>query len=224
MYLRLLSRWGEGLCHKRNGEGKNTSHLQLDDNIKGGIILGIQNSLFFIGNWWNWRHQRCCTAWNICALHRWEMHSRWIVESCTTCGQDVCDILVNQFKHWHKLMKSIATDDWPSMANIFLKLLLSTYPTCIFVNFQISFNVGLVTLLKKDNPQLISYHCITHNTMLTAKLNGEFSNTLKNLIMVIKYLWSESHSNKCKLFLRMLLCTMIFCFTTTYNGWALEIH
>ena len=92
-----------------------------------------------------------------------------------TCGMDFYVAITDLFKSLSidlNLMKCIVTDGCPAM---------------------VSKNVGLVALLRKDVPQLIAFHCIIHQSVLTAKLSSELSEIMQTLVKLVNYICSTSH-------------------------------
>ncbi len=56
---------------------------------------------------------------------------------------------------------------------------------------------GAVTRIKEDNPDLIAYHCIIHQTVLCATLKEEFSKVMSAMMKLINFLRaSSSHQHR----------------------------
>ncbi|KAL1270810.1 hypothetical protein QQF64_029826 [Cirrhinus molitorella] len=56
---------------------------------------------------------------------------------------------------------------------------------------------GAVTRMKEDNPDLIAYHCIIHQTVLCASLKEEFHEVMSTMIKIINFLRaSSSHQHR----------------------------
>ena len=51
---------------------------------------------------------------------------------------------------------------------------------------------GLVGQLVKDNPGLITYHCIIHQAVLCASLGDEYCDVMKNIMKLVNFLQSTS--------------------------------
>ena len=52
---------------------------------------------------------------------------------------------------------------------------------------------GAASLLKKDCPRMLTFHCIIHNAILCCKLkNGEFENPMNRLIRLVNFLRAKS--------------------------------
>ena len=51
---------------------------------------------------------------------------------------------------------------------------------------------GLVGQLAKDNPGLITYHCIIHQAVLCASLGDEYCDVMENIIKLVNFLRSTS--------------------------------
>lgn len=58
---------------------------------------------------------------------------------------------------------------------------------------------GFVTLLKKINPKIITLHCIIHQSVLCAKLSGDFKNIMNTVMKIVNYLKSHSTLQHCLL-------------------------
>ena len=91
-----------------------------------------------------------------------------------TTGSDIFNALVT-FLEYHKLgidkIVSIATDGAPVMVG------------CA---------QGLTSRLKSLNSNIIYFHCIIHQTVLTAKLNNEFKDLMNETMKLINFLKSKS--------------------------------
>lgn len=56
---------------------------------------------------------------------------------------------------------------------------------------------GAVTRMKQDNPDLIAYHCIIHQTVLCALLSEEFAEVMNTMMQLINFLRaSSSHQHR----------------------------
>lgn len=56
---------------------------------------------------------------------------------------------------------------------------------------------GAVTRMKEDNPDLIAYHCIIHQTVLCASLKEEFHEVMSTMMKIINFLRaSSSHQHR----------------------------
>lgn len=51
---------------------------------------------------------------------------------------------------------------------------------------------GAVARLKKDNPDLIAYHCIIHQSVLCASLSDESAEVMNTVMKMINFLRSSS--------------------------------
>ena len=51
---------------------------------------------------------------------------------------------------------------------------------------------GVVSRLKKDNPDLITYHCIIHQSVLCASLDDEYRGVMETVIKMVNFLRSTS--------------------------------
>ncbi|XP_068204564.1 protein FAM200A-like [Palaemon carinicauda] len=51
---------------------------------------------------------------------------------------------------------------------------------------------GLVTRLKEDNPDMISYHCIIHQSVLCASLGDEYGEVMETIMKLVNFLRSTS--------------------------------
>lgn len=51
---------------------------------------------------------------------------------------------------------------------------------------------GAATLLKKDCPRLLTFHCIIHNSVLCSKLKGEFVKPMNTIISLVNFLRAKS--------------------------------
>ncbi|KAA8578215.1 hypothetical protein FQN60_005347 [Etheostoma spectabile] len=56
---------------------------------------------------------------------------------------------------------------------------------------------GAVARMKEDNPQLISYHCIIHQSVLCSTLSAEFAEVMNTMMRMINFLRaSSSHQHR----------------------------
>lgn len=51
---------------------------------------------------------------------------------------------------------------------------------------------GAVARMKKDNAELISYHCIIHQTVLCSTLSDEYAEVMKTMMKIINFLRASS--------------------------------
>ena len=107
---------------------------QLDENIKGGTILGLQNLNGFSlaidesGD----INGVAQLGMYVCYIHIdgkciWDELLNLVPLARNTHIQDVYDALVNLFQELNidiKLMKSIASDSWSSMVNVCCKIIV----------------------------------------------------------------------------------------------------
>ena len=54
---------------------------------------------------------------------------------------------------------------------------------------------GLVGRLVKDNPGLITYHCIIHQAVLRASLGDEYCDVMENIMKLETFFDQHSHCN-----------------------------
>ena len=70
----------------------------------------------------------------------------------------------------HKII-SVATDGAPSMVGV---------------------HSGFIKRLKDDNPQLLAFHCIIHESVLCSQLKDEYASLMLNIMKLINFLRSKS--------------------------------
>jgi hypothetical protein len=91
-----------------------------------------------------------------------------------TTGEDLYTALKaylqNQEIPMEKII-SVATDGAPSMVGI---------------------HSGLVKRLKDDNPQILAFHCIIHESILCSQLKEEYGSLMLNIMKLINFLKSKS--------------------------------
>ena len=51
---------------------------------------------------------------------------------------------------------------------------------------------GAVATMKEDNPELISYHCITHQSVLCSTLSDEYAEVMDTMMKMINFLRASS--------------------------------
>ena len=75
----------------------------------------------------------------------------------------------------------------------------------------------LTAQLKEDNPNMINYHCITHQSVLCAIMGDEFYKVMKTIMKIANFLRSTSalQHRLLRSFLLRLMQVMTICFCTT---------
>lgn len=58
---------------------------------------------------------------------------------------------------------------------------------------------GAVARMKEDNPELISYHCIIHQSVLCSTLSDEYAEVMKTMMKMINFLRASSSCQHCML-------------------------